>query len=69
MADIEKIKKLREKTGISVMECKKAIEKADGDLDKAEKFLRKAKDDLQLKRKGEVQERELLLAISMQTKR
>lgn len=31
----EAVKELREKTGVSVMECKKALEAADGDMDKA----------------------------------
>jgi elongation factor Ts len=31
----EAVKELREKTGISVMECKKALEEAGGDMDKA----------------------------------
>lgn len=35
----ESIKQLRAKTGISVMECKKALEEADGDMDKAIKVL------------------------------
>ena len=37
----EIIKELRDKTGVSVMQCKKAIEEADGDLAKAEVILRK----------------------------
>ncbi len=32
-ADI--VKMLRDKTGVSVMECKKALEEAGGDMDKA----------------------------------
>ncbi len=52
MVEIEKIKKLRDKTGISVMECKKAIEEAGGDLSQAEKILRKAKRRLAAKKKG-----------------
>ncbi len=35
------IKQLREMTGVSVMQCKKALEEADGDLRKAEVILRK----------------------------
>ncbi len=35
------IKQLREATGVSVMQCKKALEEADGDLRKAEVILRK----------------------------
>ncbi len=31
----EAVKELREKTGISVMECKKALEQSDGDMEKA----------------------------------
>lgn len=43
MADIstEDIKALREKTGISIMQCKKALEEAGGDMEKAEIMLRK----------------------------
>ncbi len=35
------VKALREKTGVGMMECKKALVEADGDLDKAEEVLRK----------------------------
>ncbi len=35
------IKQLREMTGVSVMQCKKALEEANGDLRKAEVILRK----------------------------
>lgn len=37
----EVIKELREKTGVSVMQCKKALEEAGGDLAKAEVILKK----------------------------
>jgi len=37
----EIIKQLREMTGVSVMQCKKALEEADGDLAKAEVILKK----------------------------
>lgn len=37
----EDIKKLREMTGISVMQCKKALEEAEGDMEKAQVLLRK----------------------------
>ncbi len=40
-ADMELVKKLREQTGISILECKKAIEEAQGDLTKATEILRK----------------------------
>lgn len=35
------LKLLRDKTGVSVMQCKKALEEAGGDIDKAEVILRK----------------------------
>ena len=35
------IKELRDKTGVSVMQCKKALEEAEGDLAKAEVILKK----------------------------
>ena len=35
------VKTLREKTGIGMMDCKKALEATDGDLAQAEDFLRK----------------------------
>lgn len=38
---MEVIKALRDKTGISVMQCKKALEEADGDIAKAEVIIRK----------------------------
>lgn len=37
----EQIKELRDKTGVSVMQCKKALEEAGGDLEKAIVILRK----------------------------
>ncbi|MBP6925735.1 MAG: translation elongation factor Ts [Candidatus Pacebacteria bacterium] len=43
MSDIttETIKQLRTETGVSVMQCKKALEEAGGDLEKAKVILRK----------------------------
>jgi elongation factor Ts len=38
----EQIKELRDRTGISVMQCKKALEEAGGDMEKAIIILRKA---------------------------
>jgi elongation factor Ts len=35
----EQVKELRDKTGVSVMECKKALEQAEGDMDAALKIL------------------------------
>jgi len=37
---IEKLKQLREQTGISMMECRKALEQAKGDIEEAKKILR-----------------------------
>ena len=42
MITAEQIKKLRQKTNISVMECKKALEEAGGDKKKALKILKKS---------------------------
>lgn len=36
----QQVKLLREKTGVGMMECKKALQEAEGDLDKAVKLLR-----------------------------
>lgn len=36
----EQVKQLRENTGVGMMECKKALTEADGDLDKANQILR-----------------------------
>lgn len=40
MISIDQIKQLREETCVSVSECKKALEKAEGDFDKAKEILR-----------------------------
>ncbi|HVU75893.1 MAG TPA: elongation factor Ts [Candidatus Paceibacterota bacterium] len=42
MATTEEIKALRDETGVSVMQCKKALEEAGGDMEKAKIILRKA---------------------------
>ncbi len=38
--DIEDVKRLRQETGVGIMDCKKALEEAGGDLEKARKILR-----------------------------
>ncbi len=38
---VEQVKELRERTGIGMMECKRALEEAGGDIDKAIEILRK----------------------------
>lgn len=44
------VKKLREKTGAGMMDCKKALQEADGDFDKAIEILRKKGQKLSEKR-------------------
>ncbi len=39
MASIEQIKKLREETGVSIIECQKALEESAGDFERAKKIL------------------------------
>lgn len=39
--DISLVKELREKTGLSVIECKKALEETDGNIEKAIEILKK----------------------------
>jgi len=41
MVTIDKIKQLRQKTGVSVLECKKALKETGGDIEKAKEVLRK----------------------------
>jgi elongation factor Ts len=41
MASIDKVKKLRNQTGVSIMDCKKALEDAGGDMEKATQILKK----------------------------
>ncbi len=50
MVSIEKIKKLRQETSISLSECKKALEQTQGDLEKAKEVLRKKGMEFALKR-------------------
>lgn len=52
MVDIDKIKKIRELTGISVSECRKALETTNGDIEKAKEILRKWGKDFVGKRAG-----------------
>jgi len=51
MISLEKIKKLREETGVSISECQKALEKAKGDLKKAKETLKKSGRDLAREKK------------------
>ena len=40
MVTIDQIKKLREETGVSLVECKKALQESEGDIEKAKEILR-----------------------------
>ncbi|MDD5146463.1 MAG: translation elongation factor Ts [Candidatus Pacebacteria bacterium] len=47
MASIDLVKQLREETGIAIMDCKKALEEANGDIKRAREILReKGKESL-----------------------
>ena len=46
----EQIKELREKTGISVMQCRKVLEESNGDMGKAEILLQKRGAEAQAKK-------------------
>jgi elongation factor Ts len=50
--EVELIKKLREDTGISLSDCKKALEESNGDIEKAKELLRKRGESVAQK-KGE----------------
>jgi len=51
MSDINQIKQLREETEVSISECKKALEEAGGDFEKAKEILRKWGKELAQKKK------------------
>jgi elongation factor Ts len=46
----EQVKELRDATGISVMQCKRALEEAEGDMKKALAILKKTSSDIALKK-------------------
>jgi len=48
----EDVKKLRDKTGVGIMDCKKALKECDGDFNKAVDFLRKKGVEVANKRSG-----------------
>lgn len=52
MATVEEIKSLREETGLSVMQCQKALDEAGGDKEKAILILRKAGAEIASKKGG-----------------
>jgi elongation factor Ts len=47
---IEHVKELRDRTGVSVMQCRKALEEAGGDMDKAVIILRKKSGEISAKK-------------------
>lgn len=46
----EKVKELRDKTGVSIMQCRKALEETNGDIEKAIVVLRKKSGDVAAKK-------------------
>ncbi|MBZ1356540.1 MAG: elongation factor Ts [Candidatus Nealsonbacteria bacterium] len=52
MSNLDLVKQLREETGVSLMECKKAIEEAGGDIETAKDLLRKKGQAMAAKRLG-----------------
>ena len=50
MVSIDQVKELREETGVSISECRKALNESNGDFDKAKDILRKMGRDLAGKR-------------------
>jgi elongation factor Ts len=52
MSNLDLIKKLRNETGISLNECRKAIEEASGDIEKAKDILKKQGQDMAVKKSG-----------------
>ena len=52
MASTEDVKKLRDMTGVSIMQCKQALDEANGDSEKALLILRKKGSDIVAKKAG-----------------
>ncbi len=50
MISAEQVKELRDKTGVSVMQCRKALEEAKGDMEKAITILRQKGADIAAKK-------------------
>jgi len=51
MISLKQIKQLREETGVSITECKKALSEAEGDIKKAKEVLKKRGQELAQKKK------------------
>lgn len=52
MVSIDQLKQLRDETSVSFSECKKALDEADGDIEKAKELLRISGQKLAAKRSG-----------------
>ncbi len=52
MISIDKVKQLREETGVSISDCKKALDETGGDIEKAKNVLREWGQDLAEKKAG-----------------
>jgi len=60
----EQVKELRDATGVSVMQCKRALEEAEGDMKKALAILKKTSSDIAQKKLGrEVKDGAVMLKI------
>ena len=46
----EQIKELRDQTGVSIMQCKKALEESNGDMEKALMILKKKSSEIAAKK-------------------
>lgn len=64
----EQIKELRDATGISVMQCKRALEEAEGDMNKALAILKKTSSDIALK-KGDREVKDGRVSVKMEGKK
>src|SRR5690606_2632815 len=65
MAEVtaQSVAQLREKTGLGILQCKKALSETDGDMEKAIEYLRKAGAAVAAKRVGkETKEGKIVLA-------
>ena len=78
MITTEQVKELRDKTGVSVMQCKKALEEAEGDVEKAVLILKKKSTEIAAKKsdreatagtiaKGEKPGKAILLVLRCET--